>query len=127
MKHNIFNITKTIILLLVLLSLPTYIYCIKIISYNDDIQLMKESISLICKLRIYQKEHGDLPGKLKQIAKINDTFLHYERLNNQEFTLTLHDGFDPTATYKSTEKKWSQWREVPFPLKEELVKFDCPI
>ena len=86
---------------------------------------MKESISIICKLRRYQKGHGDLPDKLVQIAKINDTFLHYERLNNQEFTLTVHDGFDPTATYKSTEEKWSQWREVPFPLKEELVKVDC--
>ena len=125
MRYNIFNITKKIIVVIVLLSLPTYIYCIKIISYNEDIQLMKESISIICKLRRYQKGHGDLPDKLVQIAKINDTFLHYERLNNQEFTLTVHDGFDPTATYKSTEEKWSQWREVPFPLKEELVKVDC--
>jgi DNA-dependent RNA polymerase auxiliary subunit epsilon len=126
MKHNTHNTIKIKILsLIALFSMLALVYYPPVIVYNDEIQSMKNSISIICKLRKYQKEQGKLPERLEYLIKINDSFLHYEKLSNQEFILTVHDGFDPTATYKSTEKKWEHWREVPFPLKEELVKIDC--
>lgn len=126
MKCNLSNATKAIILLsTALLLLLTFIYYPPIMLYSADIQSMQRSIPIICKLSKYQKEQGNLPDKLEQIIKTNDEFLYYEKVSNQEFTLTVHDGFDPTATYKSTQNKWIHWREVPFPLKKELVKVNC--
>jgi hypothetical protein len=126
MKYDLSDITKMRVLLsTVLLFLLTFIYYPPIMLYSKDVESMKRSIPIICKLNKYQKEQGDLPSKLEIIVKTNDEFLHYEKVSNQEFTLTIHDGFDPTATYKSTKNKWIHWREVPFPLKKELVKVDC--
>jgi hypothetical protein len=117
--------STTLLSLSVLFFTFAFIYYPPIISYNNDIQSMRDSISIVCKLKKYQKEQGKLPEKLKQLIRTKDVFVHYEKLSNQEFTLTVHNGFDPTATYKSSEKKWEHWRKAPFPLKEELVKVDC--
>jgi hypothetical protein len=126
MKSTNSNAIKITLLSSVLLFfLFAFVYCPPIIVYNNDVQSMRDSIPIICKLKKYQKEQAKLPEKLEQLIKIKDQFLHYEKLSNQELTLTVHDGFDPTAIYKSSEKKWEHWREVPFPLKEEIVKVDC--
>jgi hypothetical protein len=95
--------------------------------YIHDKLLTDRSIAIICKLKKYQQTHQKLPDSLNQIMDGTSWWeeLHYIRENDRDFTLSISNGFDSVAIYKSTNNKWDG-PDHPFIFKQEAVEVDCP-
>jgi hypothetical protein len=107
------KITEKIDFLLVtyelLISLAIGALCYVLFArYVHDRILIEKSVTVICKLKEYQRIHRKLPSTLNQIMNESRWWneLGYQKIDDRDFRLHISNGFDSTAIYSSTKNRW---------------------
>jgi hypothetical protein len=110
-----------------LISLTILALCYVLFAgYVRDRVLIKKSVTIICKLKEYQRIHQKLPSTLTQLMNENGWWdeLGYEKIDDRDFRLNISDGFDSTAIYDSTENRWDR-PHSPFLFQQKSMEINC--
>jgi hypothetical protein len=104
-----------------------FIFCVQPIDiYYKEREMMKKASPMICQIKTYRKQYGTLPNSISKISierGLKDK-VTYENKDDENFTISIDNGFDIFATYESMKDSWSS-RDAPFPLKNEIIRSDC--